>query len=265
MTTSTALAPGLCSVSFRQLGIAEVVDVALAAGLTGIEWGADMHVPAGDERAAASAARLTTESGLQVASYGSYLFADEHGPEAIGPVLDTAAALGTDLVRIWCPFGVEPGCAEAERGAVIDVLGFLASAAADRGVTLYLEFHGGTLTASATSTLAVLEGVGAANLATAWQPPYWDPGVLDREPASDVADLALLAPWLAHVHVYEWSPDLTRHPLAEGDGHWPAALAAAAAAPSPAGRERFALLEFVLGDEPDALVADAETLRRWLV
>jgi len=261
---STGLAPGLCSVTLRQLGIAEVVDRAAAAGLAGIEWGADVHVPPGDEAAAASAARLTADAGLRVASYGSYLFADENGPSAAGPVFDSAGALGAGLVRIWCPFAVEPGCGAPERAAVADVLAVLAAAAASQGITLYLEFHAATLTATATSALALVEEVGVENLLTAWQPPYWDPVALGRGPASDVADLALLAPRLAHLHVYEWSTDLERHPLAAGEGHWPAALAAASAAPGRPEFDRFALLEFVAGDDPDALAADAATLRRWL-
>lgn len=264
MSGPTVLVPGLCSVTLRRCGLAEVVDRAAAAGLVGIEWGADVHVPPGDEHAATTAARLTADAGLRVTSYGSYLFADEDGRSAAGAVLDSAAALGTDLVRIWCPFGIEPGCAGPDRTAVARVLATLAETAGARGITLYLEFHGGTLTATATSALSLVEEVGAANLLTAWQPPYWDPAALERQPASDVADLALLAPRLAHLHVYEWSADLTRRPLAAGEDHWPVALAAAAAAPTAVGSDRFALLEFVVGDDPEALARDAATLKRWL-
>jgi len=122
MTTAGRLSSGLCSVTFRQLDPAQVVMAAVAAGLDGIEWGADVHVPAGDLAAAAAAARVTTDGGLRVASYGSYLFADEASRAAIGPVLDTAEALGTDLIRVWCPFGVEPSAPRPERDAVADVL-----------------------------------------------------------------------------------------------------------------------------------------------
>jgi len=37
--------PGLCSVTLRGSSPQEVVDARLAAGLSGVEWGADVHVP----------------------------------------------------------------------------------------------------------------------------------------------------------------------------------------------------------------------------
>ena len=101
-------------------------------------------------------------------------------------------------------------------------------------------------------------------MATAWQPPYWaSRSVASRSlAANEGADLAVLAPWLAHVHVYEWAADLTRYPLAAGDDHWPVALQAAAE--GRADLDRFALIEFVPDDDPAVLAAEAATLRGWL-
>ena len=39
---------GLVSVTFRKLEPAEIVDLVKQAGLQGIEWGGDIHVPHGD-------------------------------------------------------------------------------------------------------------------------------------------------------------------------------------------------------------------------
>ena len=39
--------PGLCSITFRDLSVDDVVALAADAGLAGIEWGADRHVPPG--------------------------------------------------------------------------------------------------------------------------------------------------------------------------------------------------------------------------
>src|SRR2546421_12786695 len=64
------IVPGLVSVTFRQLAPAAVVDLAVRAGLCGIEWGADVHVP--DVPAARRVASLTGDAGLVVACYGSY-------------------------------------------------------------------------------------------------------------------------------------------------------------------------------------------------
>jgi 3-dehydroshikimate dehydratase len=60
--------PGLCSVSFRALPAAEVAERAAAAGLSAIEWGGDVHVPAGDLAMARAVARLSAGHGLACVS-----------------------------------------------------------------------------------------------------------------------------------------------------------------------------------------------------
>lgn len=261
MTGDGSLSPGLCSVTFRQLDVGAIVELVASAGLDGIEWGGDVHVPPGDPTAARDVRRRCADAGLAVASYGSYLFADEVSAGQLSPVLDSALELGTDLVRVWCPFGVGPDAPPAGRSTVAGVLARWTEQAAASGVSLYLEFHGGTLTASAPSARALLEEVGDGRLRCGWQPRYWDVSPADRLDAA--AELALLEPWLAHVHVYEWQDAATRLPLADGHAHWPAILdRASTIAPGP--NRRFALLEFVAGDDPAALVADATTLTAWL-
>ena len=46
---------GMTSVTFREKSISDIVEVAHAAGLSLIEWGADRHVPPGDAKAASEA------------------------------------------------------------------------------------------------------------------------------------------------------------------------------------------------------------------
>ncbi len=66
------------------------------------------------------------------------------------------------------------------------------------------------------------------------------------------------------MHAFTWGPTGIddRHPLADGADLWPAALAVAASAPGPGPRP--VLLECVRGDDPEQVVADAATLRRWI-
>ena len=119
---------GLCSVTLRASSPGEVVDVAAAAGLTAIEWGGDVHVPTGDLSAATEVAARTAAAGLSVGSYGSYLFAEpELADDEIARVVDTATALGAPWIRVWCPFGVEPG-------APADLVAFAADPREDIGV-----------------------------------------------------------------------------------------------------------------------------------
>lgn len=242
--------PGLCSVTMRHLGVEEVARLAAEAGLRAIEWGGDVHVPPGDAAAVQRARTATEIAGLVTASYGSYLLADgDASTETIERALATAAELGAPNVRVWAPFGIEPG--SSRTAAVIDDLATVAARASDRGLSVSLEFHGGTATATAASTVALLEAVGAPNLSTYWQPPYWLPV---RSAEEDAAEVAALAPFLSHVHVYEWADHDDRRPLAEGRARWRAVLAAL-----PPG-ERVTFLEFVAGDDPAALLEDARTL-----
>lgn len=256
----SGLSAGLCSVTFRDRSPEDIVALASSAGLDCIEWGGDVHAPHGEVAAAQRVAELTHEAGMSVCSYGSYLFADDAASNNTQAVLDTTEALEAPAVRVWAPLGVEPGCGPQQFAQVADSLGEISVAADQRGLLVYVEFHGGTLTATAQSAGALLDRVGADNLLCAWQPPYWAPLPVERE----VADLALLAPHLGHLHVYSWRTDGTREPLEAHAGQWPARLAAASGAPVVEGFRRAALLEFVADDSEESYVADAARLVAWL-
>jgi sugar phosphate isomerase/epimerase len=255
----SVIAPGLCSVTFRSSTVDEVVRLAAGAGLLGIEWGGDVHVPPGDMDAAERARVAAEAADLECASYGSYCFADANATgSAVEPVLDVAAELGAPNVRVWAPFGAEPG--STPRAEVVDALGRITAAAAERELEVSLEFHGGTATATVAGALGLVDAVGARNLWTYWQPPYWEVG--ERTAEDDARDVATVGRRLSHLHVYEWSGPEQRRPLAEGTARWRAVLDAAAARPWP--HARFALLEFVRDDDPDAFREDAEVLLRLL-
>src|SRR5205085_8627034 len=109
-----------------------------------------------------------------------------------------------------------------------------------------LEFHGGTPTATVSGALALLDVVGAPNLSTYWQPPYWRG---PTTPEADAAEIVALGSRLSHLHVYEWTGRGERRPLVDGAPRWTAVLDAARAL----GGDRVAFLEFVAGDDVDAL------------
>jgi sugar phosphate isomerase/epimerase len=249
-----SVTPGLCSVTMRRLSVEEVAKLAAEAGLRAVEWGGDVHVPPGDDGAVRRAVSATEVAGLECASYGSYLLADGDGAkETALRVLDTAVALGAPNVRVWTPFGVDPGSPRTPE--VVDALSTIAALASERDLRIGLEHHAHTLTATVASTLDLLAAVDAPNVSSYWQPPYWLPA---RAPDVDAADVARLGGHLSHLHVYEWAGAEDRRPLAEGEARWRAVLDALPDAP------RVAFLEFVAGDDPRALLADARTLHSWL-
>ena len=249
--------PGLVSITFRKLTPRQIVEATAAAGLEGIEWGGDIHVLHGDLTRASEVRRLTLDAGLTVPAYGSYYRAgvseDENLPFA--RVLDTARALGAPVIRVWAGRQGSAQTQAADRAGVAGDCRRIAGLAAEAGIVVASEYHGGTLTDTDASAVALLEEVNHPNFRTYWQPRN---GAL----ADDViGGLQRVLPRLAHLHVFHWWPDPgNRRPLAEGANRWLRYLELAATVPG----DRFAMLEFVANDDPAVLGAEAATLKQWL-
>ncbi|SJN46660.1 hypothetical protein FM104_15160 [Microbacterium esteraromaticum] len=245
--------PGLCSVTYRQLTPEQLAPLAADAGLEVIEWGADVHVPSGDPERAAEVARVTSDAGLSVASYGSYFRAG--ADEALTPTLDSAEALGADRVRVWAGRDDSGDASPAQYAQIAARLQDAAAEASDRGITLALEYHRGTLADTPQATLRLLADVDSPALTTYWQPSV---GAAD---AVALAEYEAVAAHTSAVHVFSWWPDAERLRLDERSGLWGSLFAAAAAQAQP---PRDALLEFVPDDDPALLASEAAVLRRWL-
>lgn len=248
---------GLVSVTFRQLAPVDIVALVRQAGLRGIEWGGDIHVPHGDTDRAGEVRERTESAGLHVAAYGSYYKAgvSEGAGLAFGRVLDTAVALGAPVIRIWAGGAGSAATGAEQRAAVTADCRRIAELAAAARIGVVLEFHGGTLTDTTESTTQLLREAGHANLTTCWQPP------IDLGPAACLAGLELLRGQLANLHVFQWKHATTeRRPLSEGTAVWRDYLAAA----QTASGDRYALLEFVERDAPECFLRDAAVLRSWL-
>jgi 3-dehydroshikimate dehydratase len=257
------IAPGLCSITFRSLAADDVLDLAVRAGVEGIEWGADGHVPPGAGVAVEQLATRCRDAGVEVVSYGSYLgFGPDAGEDrsAVDAVLDSAETLGAPMVRIWTELGIGPDAAPVDRARVTARTASYVDAIAARGLVAALEFHPYTLTETAASANALLDALDRDDVRTHWQPdPSWSPDTA-------LAELVLVAPRLAHVHVFSWGPGGIgeRRALAAGAELWTRALAVADRDGAPLPGRRFALCEYVRDDDPDQFVADAVTLRDWL-
>lgn len=252
--------PGLVSITFRQLSAAQVCRLAADHGLRGVEWGGDVHVPAGDLGTARQVAALTREHGLEVAAYGSYHRLGVSSPTDADAVIQTAVELGALRIRVWCG---HVGSAEADadtRQRVADAGRRMSEQAAEAGLAVVSEWHGQTLTDTPASATALQRAVGHPAFRTYWQ-PHKKIGVEEA-----LADLDAALPWLEGVHVFQWHPQTAaRQPLAEGETIWPRVFEKIRRY-----RQRqesppmFALLEFVADDDPANLPRDADTLRRWL-
>ncbi|MFJ8743191.1 sugar phosphate isomerase/epimerase family protein [Embleya sp. NPDC127516] len=241
---------GLCSVTFRRLPAAEVARRAADAGLEVIEWGADVHAPAGEPDTVRAVREVSDRHGLVCCSYGSYFRATPAELAAFPAVARAAVLLGAPRVRVWAGGTGSRSALPDERHETVRCLREAARIAADHGLELAPEFHGRTLTDTVASTVRLLDEVGADNVRTYWQPPQ------DTPDEQALAGLVELGDRVTAVHVFSWWPGNNRLPLADRRDLWTTALDLLA------GRGVEALLEFVPGDDPAVLAREAETLRR---
>ncbi|MFD4022174.1 sugar phosphate isomerase/epimerase family protein [Streptomyces sp. NPDC058576] len=244
------LRPGLCSVTLRAHPVRQVLVFAASAGLAAVEWGADVHVPPGDTAHAKEVAFLTADAGLAVASYGTYVRLGEPG-QGEAAVLAAASALGAPRIRVWAGALGSARAGRDYRAAVAAAGRRLAARAADAGVIVGLEFHGGTLTDTPESAYALLSDIGRDDVGTYWQPPQGEPDEIA------LAGLDRVAAHVVGVHAFSWWPTDERRPLADRRPLWDAV----AARLRQRGLPTDVLLEFVAGDDAAQLRADAATLR----
>ena len=218
----------MTSVTFREKTISEIVDIACAAGLSHIEWGADRHVPPHDEAAAGEAVSLMERHGLSCSSYGSYYRIGDGDTAAFRQICETPPEKRESLLA-------ETRC--------------LADIAAGYSLTLAFEFHGGTLNDNGEASAAFIRACGRDNVKTYWQPLAF---------GNSEENLRAVLPWLCTVHVFNWDSEYRRYPLIEAKDRW---LRYADIVKSGAVPRCPFLLEFVPGDSDEQFIKDAETLK----
>ena len=247
---------GLVSVSFRKLTPQVIVDVCTGAGVAGIEWGGDVHVPHGDLAQARRVRRMTEDAGLAVASYGSYYRVGVAEPCPFETVLETAEALGAPVIRVWAGKKGSVDADPSDRRLVVSDSLRCADLAAQAGMTVAYEWHIGTLTDTNESARWLLDSVAGANVKTYWQPP------MHTSIAYNLAGLQIVERCLSNVHVYHWQVDTAeRMPLLAGEGVWMQYLARIAAR----SRRPFSpCLNSSKMMSRRTSLKDAATLKRWL-
>lgn len=237
---------GLVSVTFRQFRPKQIVNLVAKAGLDGIEWGGDIHVPHGRIRRAREVYRMTVDAGLRVLAYGSYYRVGAREDVPFEAIVETAAELHTGIIRVWAGQGAS---ADADAGHWQRVVGEsrrIACLASARNMSVAYEFHGHSLTDTDETTVRLLREVAHAGVSSYWQMPF------DRDVE---ASLRSVLPWLSNVHVFYLQKD--RLMLSQGALIWRRLLRVV----QSTGRDHSAMLEFVKGNDPEVFVKDAETLK----
>lgn len=243
---------GLCSVTFREKTVEEIIELAKEADLETIEWGSDVHVPETDIDYAKTVAKKMAQEGLVSNSYGTYYRLGSY--EDFDSYLEVAKILGASTIRVWAG---ENGSAETNlefRELIVKDAERIGKLAEAEDLSVSLEYHHNTLTDTPQSADQLMREIEVPNVFLYWQPAE-SLSVKER-----LDSLPKLAPWMKNVHVFHWEDYHNRFPLEEGFDEWEQYIKVIQ---DESPLEQDFLLEFVPGeDQVQGFFESAETLKK---
>lgn len=246
---------GLVSVTFRKLSPKEIVKLVSLAGLEGIEWGGDIHVPHGDLEKARKVRKITEDAGLETAAYGSYYRVGSSEGESISfeSVLETALELKAPVIRVWAGNRGSKDSNQEMWDLIVEDSIRIADMAQKEGITVAYEYHANTLTDTWQSAVKLLREVERKNMLSYWQPPT------NLKYDECLEGLNEIKPWLSNIHAYHWESG-NRMELKAGINKW---LKYMEVIKEVVGT-RYCMIEFVKDDTPEQFLNDAEVLKEIL-
>lgn len=242
---------GFASVSFRKKTPREIVELTSKAGLDAIEWASDAHVHEGDIKLAEEVADMTRSAGLEVSSYGSYFCLGAN--QDIVPFLESAAALGTNQMRIWATR--EPSCyiGFKKREKLVNEAIAISKKAAEYGITLSTECHSYSLNDNPASQILLLNEVNEKNFCTYWQALTEIP----QEQQLHSLKAVYATGKLTNLHVYWIDENHERHLIEDGREAWAERLSIFKGDDTL----RYAMIEFVCDNSEENMLKDAKVLK----
>lgn len=246
---------GVVSVSFRPNSCKDIIDAAKNAGLSKIEWGSDVHCPAGDLEIARQLKSDSEKNGIATNTYGSYFRVGVTPNEEFFKYLESAKALGAEKIRIWAYKKDIPEHSGEEWDSVVASAREICEFAEPYGIKICLECHNGSLTQDYKTALAFLEAVDHKLFRT-----YWQPNQL-KSLEYNIEAVKALSKYVEALHVFH-IVDNVKMPLSEGASDWRKYLEILK---SELGEKEIpALLEFMPDDKIETLAREAETLHSLL-
>ena len=241
---------GLVSISFRTLTPEIIIKRVKEAGLDGIEWGGDVHVPHGDQDAATSVKTATESAGLSVIEYGSYYVIGKSEPTLFESAVASARALGTNIIRVWPGMNMPSDTiSDSQYMDMVEDAKRICALAPD--MTVALECHPGSLTDEYHTAVKFISDVNMPNLGMLWQPNQYRPLEYNLDA------IKALLPYLVSVHVFSWSRK-TRLPLLSKKSHWEKYIELLSQ------KKLNYLLEFMYDNDIETLIGEAKALRSLL-
>ena len=193
---------------------------------------------------------MTTEAGLEVASYGSYYRVGEDNEKPFEDVLNTAIELGAPVIRVWAGKQGSDKADNSYRESVVEDARRIANLASEKSILVSFEYHRNTLTDTKESASQLMTDVSHPNIGIYWQPAV-SQSLDDR-----LASIESVYPWLTFVHVFYWH-GTKRLPLDDGAEDWQQYLQPLTTTTN----QRYFLLEFVKQDDPKQFLQDAGILK----
>lgn len=245
------LKTGLVSISFRHLDVAEIINMVHKAGLDGIEWGSDVHVPHGDINKANEVRMRCDFMNIDCKSYGSYYKVGEYADPVteFKGVLDSAVTLQSDVIRIWAGTKSTSDADVDYWKLIVEELATICDMASAEGKDIALEYHANTLTDNSTSTIKLIAKTQAVNLSTYWQPPAG----LSHE--DNLHDIKILKNHISNIHAFSWNGH-ERMALEEGYTHWEEYFKLV-----NTWKIRYCMLEFIRDNSIEGFYRDAAVLK----
>ncbi len=162
---------GLCSVTFRKMSAAKVVETAKKAGIGYIEWGGDIHVTNMEE--ARIVKSICDNEGIKICSYGSYYrvgCADKSKWEEICRIAKT---MGAPSVRVWLGSKDSEETSADEYSRILDDLKSMCRVAKKYNLLVCPECHDNTYNNNTDAFLKIRNELNADNFKTYFQSRYF--------------------------------------------------------------------------------------------
>lgn len=243
---------GLTSVTFRELSIEKVAQIAEQNTMDYIEWGSDVHVPCDDEKSISRAKEATQNNSFFAFSYGTYYRLGENDFEKFEKICSAASSMGMKYVRIWQGSVSSQQTDKSLFENMVEETKKLSDIAEKYSLVVAFEFHNKTNNDNAESCIAFLKAVDRENVKTYWQP------LGNRK--KDTEYLKAVLPYVVSVHVFHWNKWGKRYSLKRGQRIWRKWIDIIA---KDKGDMNFTM-EFVKNDSPKQFEKDAKILKKIL-
>ena len=167
----SSLRIGLCSVTFRQKSVAEVVALAKKAGIGYIEWGGDIHVTNEDD--ARNVKSICDNADIKISSYGSYFNCADYDGDKWIQVCKIAKEMDAESIRVWLGKKDSEITSEEEYEALVSNTKKMCDVASEFGLTVCPECHDNTFNNNTDAILRFIADLNRNNFKTYFQSRYF--------------------------------------------------------------------------------------------